>query len=98
MNSDGSPQMPVRVIQASGFLRACKRPHNNKKDAVDVALAVNVSQLEGGQASKGDLADLPMYAFDCVNQVYLPAYEYNPQTRVLLLVGAHESFYRNLKH
>ena len=50
-----------------------------------------------GQARKGDLAGVFVYKFDCVNQVYLLAYEYDPQTRVLLLVGAHENFYRNLK-
>jgi hypothetical protein len=25
------------------------------------------------------------------------AYEYDPETRLLLLVGTHENFYRNLK-
>ena len=98
MSRDGSPVMPIRVIQASSFMRAYKRLHNNQKDAVDTAVAVIVSQPEAGQANKGDLAGVLVYEFDCVNQVYLLAYEYNPQTRVLLLVGAHENFYRNLKH
>jgi mRNA interferase RelE/StbE len=89
--------MPIRIVQASGFVRAYKRLHINQKDAVDVAVAVIVSQPEAGQAKKGDLAGVFVYKFDCVNQVYLLAYEYDPQTRVLLLVGAHENFYRNLK-
>ena len=89
--------MPIRVIQASGFLRAYKRLHNNQKDAVDAAIAIIVLEPEAGQAKKGDLAGVFVYKFDCVNQVYLLAYEYDPQTRVLLLVGAHENFYRNLK-
>ena len=89
--------MPIRIIQASGFVRAYKRLHNNQKDAVDAAVAVIVSQPEAGQTKKGDLAGVFVYKFDCVNQVYLLAYEYDPQTRVLLLVGAHENFYRNLK-
>ena len=89
--------MTVRVIQGSGFVRAYKRLHNNQKDAVDAAVAVIVLQPEAGQAKKGDLAGVFVYKFDCVNQVFLLAYEYDPQTRVLLLVGAHENFYRNLK-
>lgn len=89
--------MPIRIVQANGFVRAYKRLHNNQKDAVDAAVAVIVSQPEAGQAKKGDLARVFVYKFDCVNQVYLLAYEYDPQTRVLLLVGAHENFYRNLK-
>jgi mRNA-degrading endonuclease YafQ of YafQ-DinJ toxin-antitoxin module len=89
--------MPIRIVQASGFVRAYKRLHNNQKDAVDAAVAVIVSQPEAGQAKKGDLAGVFVYKFDCVNQVYLLAYEFDPQTRVLLLVGAHENLYRNLK-
>ncbi len=89
--------MPIRVIQTSGFARAYKCLHNNQKDAVDQAVAVIVSQPESGQAKKGDLAGVFVYKFDCVNQVYLLAYEYDLQTRVLLLLGSHENFYRNLK-
>ena len=89
--------MPIRIIQASGFVRAYKRLHNNQKDAVDAAIAIVVLEPEAGQAKKGDLAGVFVYKFDCVNQVYLLAYEYDPQTRVLLLVGALENFYRNLK-
>lgn len=89
--------MSIRVVQASGFVRAYKRLHNNQKDAVDAAVAVIILQPNTGQAKKGDLAGVYVYKFDCVNQVYLLAYEYDPQTRVLLLVGTHENFYRNLK-
>ena len=89
--------MPIRIIQASGFVRAYKRLHKNQKDAVDAAIAIIVLEPEAGQARKGDLAGVFVYKFDCVNQVYLLAYEYDPQTRVLLLFGAHENFYRNLK-
>ena len=89
--------MSIRIIQSSGFARAYKRLHNNQKDAVDQAVAVIVSQPESGQAKKGDLVGVFVYKFDCVNQLFLLAYEYDPQTRVLLLVGTHENFYRNLK-
>ncbi len=89
--------MPIQVIQTSGFVRAYKRLHANQKDAVDHAVAVIVLQPESGQAKKGDLAGVFVYKFECVSQVYLLAYEYDPGTRVLLLVGTHENFYRNLK-
>jgi mRNA interferase RelE/StbE len=89
--------MPIRIVEASGFVRLYKRLHNNQKDAVDAAVAFIALQPEAGQAKKGDLAGVFVFKFDCVNQVYLLAYEYDPQTRVLLLVGAHENFYRNLK-
>jgi hypothetical protein len=40
---------------------------------------------------------LHFYKFDCVGQPFLLAYEYDPLSQVLLLVGTHENFYRLLK-
>lgn len=89
--------MSVKVQMAKAFLRAFKRLHDNQKDAVDVAIAVIVKAPSAGEAKKGDLAGVYVYKFDCIGQQYLLAYEYDPQTRVLLLVGTHENFYRQLK-
>jgi len=38
-----------------------------------------------------------IHKFDCVHQQFLLACEYDAASRVLLLVGTHENFYRNLK-
>ena len=89
--------MTIQVIQSNSFVRAYKRLHGNQKDAVDEAVALIVANPTSGEAKKGDLAGVFVFKFDCVNQLYLLAYEYDPQTRVLLLVGTHENFYRNLK-
>lgn len=51
-----------------------------------------------GQEKKGDLAGVFVHQFDCVNQQYLLAYQWCEATRVLLSVGLHENFYRDLKH
>ncbi|MBK9161465.1 MAG: type II toxin-antitoxin system RelE/ParE family toxin [Nitrosomonadales bacterium] len=87
----------IRVLQANAFLRAYKKLHNNQKDAVDQAVVDIVRDPGIGEAKKGDLSGVYVYKFDCVNQLFLLAYEYDPATRVLLLVGTHENFYRNLK-
>lgn len=87
----------VRVQQTNTFLRAYKKLHNNQKDVVDQAVADIVLDPAIGEAKKGDISGIYVYKFDCVNKLYLLAYEYDPATRVLLLVGTHESFYRNLK-
>jgi mRNA interferase RelE/StbE len=89
--------MAVKIIQASAFVRAYKRLHNNQKDAVDSAVDAITQDPALGDAKKGDMAGVFVYKFDCVNQQFLLAYEYDPQTRVLLLTGTHENFYRNLK-
>jgi hypothetical protein len=87
----------IRVLHTNAFLRAYKKLHDNQKDAVDQAVAAIVADPALGEAKKGDLAGVFVFKFDCVNQLFLLAYEFGPATRVLLLVGTHENFYRNLK-
>ncbi len=87
----------VIILQTNAFLRAYKKLHNNQKDAVDRAVAAIVRDPTLGEAKKGDLAGVFVYKFDCLNQRFLLAYEYDPASRLLLLVGTHENFYRNLK-
>ncbi len=87
----------VRVQQTNAFLRAYKKLRDNQKDAVDGAVAAIVADPTLGVAKKGDLNGVFVYKFDCINQLFLLAYEFDPATRVLLLVGTHENFYRNLK-
>ena len=87
----------ISVLQTNTFLRAYKKLHNNQKDAVDQAVADVVQDPAIGDAKKGDLAGVYVYKFDCVNQMFLLAYEFDPDTLTLLLVGTHENFYRNLK-
>lgn len=87
----------IQVLQANAFLRAYKKLHNNQKEAVDQAVADILRDPVIGEAKKGDLTGVYVHKFDCVNQLFLLAYEYDPTTRILLLVGTHENFYRNLK-
>lgn len=87
----------ICVQQSNAFVRAYKKLHTNQKDAVDQAVAEIIQDPSAGEAKKGDLAGIYVRKFDCVNQLFLLAYEYDPATRVLLLVGTHENFYRNLK-
>lgn len=87
----------VQVIQSAAFRRAYKRLHPNQKADVDAAVQVVVANPEIGEPKKGDLAGVYVYKFQCVGQLTLLAYEYDPATRFLLLLGAHENFYRELK-
>jgi hypothetical protein len=87
----------VQVLQTNIFARAYKKLHANQKDAVDAAVASIIHNPNLGEEKKGDLAGVLVFKFDCVNQLFLLAYEFDPSTRVLLLVGTHENFYRTLK-
>jgi len=87
----------IRVQQTNAFLRGYKKLHHNQKDVIDQAVADIVRDPTNGEAKKGDLSGVYVHKFDCINQLFLLAYEYDSTTRVLLLVGTHENFYRNLK-
>ena len=87
----------VRLVQTSAFLRAYKKLHNNQKEAVDRAIAEVVRDPEIGEAKRGDLSGVHVYKFTCVKRQLLLAYEYDAVSRLLLLVGTHENFYRELK-
>jgi len=87
----------VRVYQTAVFKRAYKRLQANQKADVDDAVANIVRDPSVGEAKKGDLAGVLVHKFKCNGQLTLLAYEYDPGTRLLLLLGSHENFYRDLK-
>ena len=87
----------VQVQQSTTFKRAYKRLHPKQKADVDDAVAEIVRDPSVGEAKKGDLAGVYVYRFKCCGQLTLLAYEYDPGTRLLLLLGSHENFYRDLK-
>lgn len=87
----------VLVQQSALFRRAYKRLHPNEKADVDDAVAEIVADPTLGDAKKGDLAGIFVYKFKCNAQLALLAYEYDVTSRLLLLLGSHENFYRTLK-
>lgn len=87
----------VQIQQSAMFKRAYKRLHPNQKTDVDDAVAEIVRDPTIGEAKKGDLAGVFVHKFKCNEQLMLLAYEYDPGTRLLLLLGSHENFYRDLK-
>lgn len=87
----------VQVVQTAAFRRAYKRLHPNQKADVDDAVAAIVANPALGEPKKGDLAGVFVYKFRSVGQLMLLAYEYDPATRLLLLLGSHENFYRELE-
>ena len=87
----------VVVHQSAMFKRAYKRLHPNQKADVDDAVADIVRDPTIGEAKKGDLAGVFVHKFKCNRQLTLLAYEYDPGTRMLLLLGSHENFYRDLR-
>ncbi len=87
----------IIVLQMPDFKRAYKKLHPNQKSSVDKAIAEIVKNPNLGEVKKGDLAGVYVFKFNIINQQYLLAYEFDPSTRILLALGVHENFYRDLK-
>jgi len=64
---------------------------------VDTAVNVIVADPLAGEVKRGYLAGVYVYKFKSQSQLMLLAYEFDPRTRHLLLLGSHENFYRELK-
>ena len=87
----------IHVFMTPFFKRTYKKLHPNQKGAVDGAIQAIVEDPSIGTEKRGDLAGVFVYKFDCVGQEHLLAYEFDPTTRILLALGVHENFYRDLK-
>jgi mRNA-degrading endonuclease RelE of RelBE toxin-antitoxin system len=90
--------MSVQLEQKPAFKRAYKKLHANQREAIHAAIRAIVADPCLGQEKKGDLDGVFVHKFDCVNQQFLLAYLWDETTRILLSVGPHENFYRDLKH
>ncbi|WP_178862523.1 type II toxin-antitoxin system RelE/ParE family toxin [Thiomicrorhabdus cannonii] len=87
----------VKILQKPAFKRIYKKLHNNQLKDVNQAIQRIVQTPQIGTEKKGDLAGVYVYKFDCINQQFLLAYEWDETSRTLLLLGVHENFYRDLK-
>ena len=79
------------------FKKAYKKLHAHKKSEVDDAIHAIIKNPHIGEEKKGDLAGVFVYKFKIHHQEILLAYEWNPKERLLLALGVHENFYRDLK-
>jgi mRNA-degrading endonuclease RelE of RelBE toxin-antitoxin system len=89
--------MEIVIKQMPAFKRAYKKLHSHEKKAVDDAIRQIIKNPKIGSEKKGDLAGVFVHKFKIHNQEILLAYEWIPEERLLLALGVHENFYRDLK-
>ena len=92
----------LKVSAVPTFLRAVKKLHANQKVVLDEAVKEIAGNLSVGEEKRGDLSGVFVHKFKMNDQEYLLAYELLPNKQapekvMLLALGAHENFYRNLK-
>lgn len=92
----------LKVSAVPTFLRAVKKLHANQKVALDDAVKEITAQPGAEEEKRGDLSGVFVHKFKMNGLEYLLAYELLPNKQapeevMLLALGAHENFYRNLK-
>lgn len=87
----------MNITQKNLFKKAYKKLFDNQRAEVNQAIKQVLADPAIGEEKKGDLAGIHVHKFQVQNQLYLLAYETNIDTLVLLALGVHENFYRDLK-
>lgn len=89
----------MKVLQTKRFLKTVKKLHTNQKVDLDKAILLLIETPELGELKTGDLAGVRVYKFQMQNQLTLLAYRFiNEQPCLIMLtLGSHENFYRDLK-
>ena len=87
----------IFISQMPAFKKAYKKLHKTHKIIVNDAIKKIIFDPEIGVQKKGDLVGVYVYKFKINKQETLLAYEWDPNERVLVALGVHENFYRDLK-
>jgi len=89
----------MQIVQTPSFKKQCKKLHHNQKVCLDKAVRQILETPDIGELKKGDLSGVRVYKFKMIGQVTLLGYEvFDEQMQlVLLALGVHENFYRDLR-
>jgi mRNA interferase RelE/StbE len=87
------------IQQTTTFSKQIKKLHKNQKKDLDEAVKKIIKDPSIGDLKKGDLNGIQVYKFKMVNQLTSLAYDFNGHKKILILLalGSHENFYRDLK-
>jgi mRNA interferase RelE/StbE len=89
--------MTISIRVTPTFERAAKKLHARDKKDLDKAVREIAADPAIGVAKKGDLTGVYVHKFKINKQEVLLSYQYTSSEVVLLSLGSHENFYRNLK-
>jgi len=87
----------IKVFQTPLFARTKKKLHLWQIGLLDQEIKLICEDPTIGVVKKGDLAGIFVHKFKMKKDLYLLAYTYDSESRTLIMLGAHENFYRDLK-
>ena len=74
-----------------------KKLHTQARKTVDEAVRRIVEEPTIGESNKGDLLGVRVYKFRINKQEILLSYRVGDEDLILIAVGSHENFYRDMK-
>jgi len=86
-----------KVFQTRTFANNKNKLHKSQIKELDVAVRAILDNPEIGEQKKGDVQSVYVYKCKITKKLFLVAYQFYETTLTLLMVGAHEYFYRDLK-
>ena len=90
--------MISKINATPTFQRTVKKLHAPDKLALDNAIRTIMAQPDVGDAKKGDLLGVLVYKFKLNKQEVLLSYRLESEEELMLLtLGSHENFYRDMK-
>lgn len=89
--------MSRQVSQSPLFERKKKRLTREEIVVLDDEIRRICEAPETGEMKKGDLTGVSIHKFKVRDRLYLLAYGFDENEILLLALGAHENFYRDLK-
>lgn len=89
--------MSRQVSQSPLFERNKKRLTKGEIAVLDDEVRCICATPGIGEAKKGDLTGVSVHKFKVRDRLFLVAYEFDENEVLLLALGTHENFYRDLK-
>lgn len=89
--------MILKIFQSPLFERQKKHLHPKEIGVLDEIIGKLSENPQIGQEKKGDLAGVRVYKFKVKTKLLLLAYEFNDFELLLISIGSHQHFYRDLK-
>ena len=89
--------MALKIITTPIFAKVVKKLHAKDKKTVDDAVREILAKPTIGEVKKGDLLGVSVYKFKINKQEILLSYSVGPEELLLIALGTHENFYRDMK-
>lgn len=87
-----------RITQTALFRRKVKRLRPTEKETLDQEIQKIFSNPEIGQKKRGNLRGVWVHKYHAPQKQMLLAYAFNDQKILLINLGSHENYYRELKN